>query len=80
MIHIPEQDEYQTITNQLADTKRKQIIPSGYLYKYKKKNRHTKEALIMTNSDQLLNIELFFRKNVQILHFTLQQLPKCLQS
>ncbi|KIR10566.1 accessory Sec system glycosylation chaperone GtfB, partial [Staphylococcus gallinarum] len=62
MIHIPEQDEYQTITNQLADTKRKQIIPSGYLYKYKKKNRHTKEALIMTNSDQLLNIELFLEK------------------
>ena len=62
MIHIPEQDEYQTITNQLADTKRKQIIPSGYLYKYKKKNRHTKEALIMTNSDQLMNIELFLEK------------------
>ncbi|MCG7339008.1 accessory Sec system glycosylation chaperone GtfB [Staphylococcus sp. ACRSN] len=59
MIHIPEQKEYESITSQLTSVERKQVIDSGYLYKYKKKNNYTKQALIMTNSDQIDNIEVF---------------------
>lgn len=62
MIHIPAYDEYQSITSQLSESQRRQVVSSGYLYNYKKENKYTKQALIMTNSDQLVNIEVFITK------------------
>ncbi|MGW7935016.1 accessory Sec system glycosylation chaperone GtfB [Staphylococcus xylosus] len=62
IIHVPEYDEYKSITSQLSESQRRQVVSSGYLYNYKKENKYTKQALIMTNSDQLVNIEVFITK------------------
>ncbi|WP_251517143.1 MULTISPECIES: accessory Sec system glycosylation chaperone GtfB [Staphylococcus] len=56
-VNVPSRLEYQTLMNYTQDSEKKFIRPSGYLFKYDKKNQHSENALIMTNSDQIEHIE-----------------------
>lgn len=54
---IPDKEEFNSIRSQLNAKRKNLIVPAGYIYQFKKENRHQKHALIMTNSDQIINLE-----------------------
>lgn len=54
---IPDKEEFNSIRSQLNGKRKNLIVPAGYIYQFKKENRHQKHALIMTNSDQIINLE-----------------------
>lgn len=65
---IPEKDEYEAVMNRLNPSEQKYVSQAGYVYDFKKENQYGHNALIMTNSDQIANLELLIRENDTI-HF-----------
>lgn len=61
-IIIPDKDEFETIMNVADNTVKSRVFQGGYLYNYQSHTRYAKEILILTNSDQLLNIKTLVEK------------------
>ncbi|WP_436861718.1 accessory Sec system glycosylation chaperone GtfB [Staphylococcus caeli] len=63
---IPDKEEFHSIYGQLDEHSQRLVASAGYIYQYKKENKHQKQALIMTNSDQIINLEAIVKANEDI--------------
>ncbi|AVQ34056.1 accessory Sec system glycosylation chaperone GtfB [Staphylococcus muscae] len=50
---VPDQREYDILSQQLDIHAQQRLLPSGYLYDYARTNQYTANVLTMTNSDQI---------------------------
>lgn len=54
---VPDPIEHARITTMAEKAAQHKVVKSGYLYQYHRKNQYSKQVMIVTNSDQLPNIE-----------------------
>lgn len=63
---IPDKEEFNSIYSQLHENSQSLVASAGYIYQYKKENKHQNHALIMTNSDQISNLASLVKANKNI--------------
>ncbi|MEB7434589.1 accessory Sec system glycosylation chaperone GtfB [Staphylococcus pasteuri] len=56
-VMIPDYKEYDTIVSQLNQEQALSVFQSGYLYDFNKTNQYSNHALILTNSDDIPQLE-----------------------
>lgn len=66
---IPDNEEFNSIYSQLNENNQNLVTSTGYIYNYKKENKHQKHALILTNSDQIFNLESIVKTNEDIVFY-----------
>ncbi|QIH76842.1 accessory Sec system glycosylation chaperone GtfB [Macrococcoides canis] len=52
---IPDRNEYERVISRLPDALTAKVKPFGYVYHFKRNQQYSKNVLIATNSDQLIN-------------------------
>ena len=56
-VMIPDYREYHTVVAQLNSEQASHVYQAGYLYDFDKSNQYSNHALILTNSDEILQLE-----------------------
>lgn len=54
---VPDNQEYETLKQQVDEDAQQHLFSAGYLYDYVRKNTYTANVLTMTNSDQIHHLE-----------------------
>ncbi|MEJ7520343.1 accessory Sec system glycosylation chaperone GtfB, partial [Staphylococcus saprophyticus] len=56
-VMIPDYIEYHTVMAQLNSDQASHVYQAGYLYDFDKSNQYSNHALILTNSDEIPQLE-----------------------
>ncbi|HDD0732936.1 accessory Sec system glycosylation chaperone GtfB [Staphylococcus xylosus] len=65
-IIVPGHTKYQYLCNEIDQQWHDYIMEAGYVYKFMKDNNHSNQVLILTNSDQLPNIEDMIKQHTHL--------------
>lgn len=65
-IIVPGHTKYQYLCNEIEQQWHDYIMEAGYVYEFMKDNNHSNQVLILTNSDQLPNIEDMIKQHTHL--------------